>query len=91
MLKMPNGELQPVEWESALIVVAKQLQNAQGKIAAVAGGLADVESLVALKDVLAKLGSNTACTETTLPKECVGNRSSYIMNTPIAGQLHFNI
>lgn len=89
MLKMPNGELQPVEWESALIVVAKQLQNAKGKVAAVAGGLADVESLVALKDILANLGSNVVCTETKLPTECVGHRSSYIMNTPIAGKLLF--
>lgn len=86
MLKLPSGELQAVEWESALIVVAKQLLNAQGKVAAVAGGLADVESLVALKDVLASLGSKTLVTETTLPSECVGKRSSYIMNTSIAGE-----
>lgn len=89
MLKMPNGELQAVEWESALIVVAKHLQNAQGKVAAVAGGFADVESMIALKDMLAKLGSNAVCTETQLPKECVGNRSTYIMNTPIAGRIQY--
>lgn len=86
MLKLPSGELQAVEWESALIVVAKQLLNAQGKVAAVAGGLADVESLVALKDVLESLGSKTLVTETALPSECVGKRSTYIMNTPIAGE-----
>lgn len=85
LLKMPNGELQPVEWESALIAVAKNVQNANGSVAAVAGGLADVESLVALKDLLAKLGSTAVCTETKLPKEVVGHRSTYILNTPIAG------
>ena len=85
MMKMPNGELQPVEWESALIAVAKNLQNAQGKVAAVAGGLADVEAMVALKDLLSKLGSNVVCTETKLPKDVVGHRSTYVLNTPIAG------
>lgn len=85
MLRMPNGELQPVEWESALIAAAKNLQNAGGKVAAIAGSLADVESMVALKDVLETLGSNGAATESKLPKETMGKRSTYIMNTPIAG------
>lgn len=83
---MPNGELQPVEWESALIAAAKNLQNAGGKVAAIAGALADVESMVALKDVLETLGSNAASTESKLPKESAGKRSTYIMNTPIAGE-----
>lgn len=79
-----NGELKAVEWESALIAVGRNLQKAGGKIAAVVGGLADVESSVALKDLLAKLNSKTIATETTLPKSCAGNRSAYILNTPIA-------
>ncbi len=86
MLRMPNGELQPVEWESALIAAAKNLQNAGGKVAAIAGSLADVESMVALKDVLQSLGSTAAATESKLPKESMGKRSTYIMNTPIAGR-----
>lgn len=86
MLRMPDGELKPVEWEGALIAVAKNLLKANGKVAAVAGGLADVESLVALKDVLKTLGSDVVCTETKLPGECSGHRSTYIMNTPIAGK-----
>lgn len=85
MLRMPNGELQPVEWESALIATAKNLQNAGSKVAGIAGGLADVESMVALKDILESLGSKLVATETKLPKETMGKRSTYIMNTPIAG------
>lgn len=85
MLRMPNGELQPVEWESALIATAKNLLNAGGKVAAIAGSLADVESMVALKDLLEALGSTAVSTETKLPKETIGKRSTYIMNTPIAG------
>lgn len=84
MLRMPNGELQPIEWESALIAVAQNLKNAGGKVAAIAGSLADVESMVALKDLLETLGSKLVATDTKLPKETVGKRSTYIMNTPIA-------
>lgn len=79
-----NGELKAVEWESALIAVGRNLQNANGKIAAVAGGLSDVESLVALKDLLGKFNSKVLANETTLPKASAGKRSSYILNTPIA-------
>ncbi|XP_031623956.1 NADH-ubiquinone oxidoreductase 75 kDa subunit, mitochondrial [Contarinia nasturtii] len=79
-----NGELKAVEWESALIAVGRNLQKANGKVAAVVGGLADVESAVALKDLLGKFNSNNIATETTLPKACAGNRSTYILNTPIA-------
>lgn len=79
-----NGELKAVEWESALIAVGRNLQKAEGKIAAVVGGLADTESLVALRDLLAKFNSKIVATETTLPKSCAGHRSTYILNTPIA-------
>lgn len=79
-----DGELKPVEWESALIAVARNLQKSNGKIAAVAGSLADVESLVALKDVLAKFDAKLLATEVKLPKQCANNRSTYLLNTPIA-------
>lgn len=79
-----NGELRAVEWESALIAVGRNLQKADGKIAAVAGGMVDVESMVALKDLLEKFNSKIMATETNLPKVCAGHRSTYILNTPIA-------
>lgn len=79
-----NGELKAVEWESALIAAGRNLQKANGKIAAVVGGLADLESIVALKDLLEKFDSKSIAIETVLPKACAGHRSSYIMNTPIA-------
>lgn len=43
MLKNEKGELVSVEWEDALISVAKALRNAGSQTAAVAGGLADAE------------------------------------------------
>lgn len=78
-----NGELKPVEWESALVALARNLQNAQGQITAVAGGLADVEALVVLKDLCSKFGAKTFATDVNLPKQCNGNRSTYLLNTPL--------
>lgn len=79
-----NGELTPVEWESALIATVRTLQKSNGSIAAIAGGLTDVETLVTVKDLLAKMNSKVCASETKLPKLCVGHRSTYVMNTPIA-------
>ena len=86
MLRNAQGELEAVEWESALIGVAKALKNATGgKIAAVAGSLTDAESLVALKDLLNRLGSETLCTEQDYPTNGSGIdlRSNYLLNSSI--------
>jgi len=84
MVRMNNGELQAVEWEGALISVAKALKNAKGKIAAVAGQLADVEAMVVLKDLLNRNGSEILCTEQGFVKNATSSRSNYICNTSIA-------
>lgn len=54
----------------------------------VAGDLADAESLVALKDLANRLGSEQVCTEQYFPLEGAGSdlRSSYLFNTKIASQ-----
>ena len=88
MLRMPNGELEPVEWESALVQVAKRVNAAgPGKVAAVAGSLTDAESMVALKDLVNKLGSEAVCTEQSFPLSGSGTdfRSNYVMNSSIQG------
>jgi NADH dehydrogenase (ubiquinone) Fe-S protein 1 len=44
LLKDSRGELVPVEWEDALISVAKALKSVPGnQIAGIAGGLVDAE------------------------------------------------
>jgi hypothetical protein len=45
------------------------------------------QSLVALKDLLNRLGSESVCTEHTFPLDGSGTdlRSSYLLNTKIAG------
>ena len=53
-------------------------------MAAIAGGLQDVESLVALKDLFNSIGSENLYTEESFP--CSTDlRSSYILNSGIAG------
>jgi len=85
LLKNPSGELEAVEWESALIATAQAIKAAKGKVAVVAGGLADAESLVAYKDLLNRLGSETVCTEQAFPTEGSGTdlRSNYLLNNGI--------
>ena len=80
MMKDNTGELQMVDWEDALITVAKVLDSTPGdKIAALAGGMADAEALVALKDLLNRLGCETLCTEQSFPMDYGGTdiRSVY--------------
>lgn len=45
-----------------------QLQSVQGSdVAAIAGGMADAEALVCLKDLLNRLNSDSLCTEELFP------------------------
>lgn len=89
MVRMPNGELQAVEWEGALIAVAKALQKAKGQVAGIAGQLADVEAMVALKDLVNRLDGELLVTEQDFIKGSgIEVRSSYLLNSTIAGGRH---
>ncbi|XP_012175845.1 NADH-ubiquinone oxidoreductase 75 kDa subunit, mitochondrial [Bombus affinis] len=86
MIKI-NGKLEAVEWEDALVTTARAIQNAApNKCAAIAGKLADAEALVALKDLVNRLGGETLATEQSFPKQGTGIdiRSSYLLNNTIA-------
>jgi len=88
MLKGPDGNLAPASWEDAIVTVAKMLDSTPAdNIAAVAGGLCDAESLMALKDLINRLGSEALCTEEIFPSDATGTdlRSNYLLNTGIAG------
>lgn len=93
MLKKPDGEFEAVEWESALIATAQALKAAKGKIAVVAGGLADVEAMVAYKDLVNRLGSEVVCTEQAFPTEGAVNdlRSNYLLNNGIQACEHADL
>lgn len=88
MLRTPSGELQAVEWESTLIAVAKAVRKApKGSVVAIAGSMADVEAMVATKDLLNRIGSEIVCTEQSLPTQGSGTdlRSNYLLNSSIQG------
>lgn len=83
-----DGRLQAVDWEGALVTVARAITQADGKVAGIAGQLADVESMVALKDLLNSNGSELLCTEQGFPTKgsSVDLRSAYVCNSSIAGK-----
>ncbi|TGZ49837.1 NADH-ubiquinone oxidoreductase 75 kDa subunit, mitochondrial [Temnothorax longispinosus] len=86
MMKI-NGKLQAVDWEDALIAAARSLANVPAdKCAAIAGKLTDAEALIAMKDLVNKLGSEGLATEQCFPKDGSGIdlRSSYLLNNTIA-------
>ncbi|XP_008589877.1 PREDICTED: NADH-ubiquinone oxidoreductase 75 kDa subunit, mitochondrial [Galeopterus variegatus] len=88
MVRNEKGLLTYTSWEDALSRVAGMLQRFQGKdVAAIAGGLVDAEALVALKDLLNRVDSDTLCTEEVFPTAGAGTdlRSNYLLNTTIAG------
>lgn len=88
MVRGSDGLLKPCDWDDAFYSIADKLSRVSGsEIAAVAGGLVDAESLVALKDLMNRLGSENVCTEEAFPTEGSGTdlRSNYLLNTSIAG------
>ncbi len=87
MVRGSDGLLKPSDWDDALYAIADQLANASGsQIAALAGGLVDAESLVALKDLFNRLGSEKVFVEAPFVQEGAGTdlRSNYLFNTSIA-------
>ncbi|KAK6034418.1 putative NADH dehydrogenase, G subunit [Cooperia oncophora] len=85
MMKDQNGVLRQASWEETLFVVAQKLRETPAdQKAAVAGGLSDVESLVALKDLFNRFNSENVCTEEEFPATS-DLRSNYIMNDAIVG------
>ncbi|XP_045917522.1 NADH-ubiquinone oxidoreductase 75 kDa subunit, mitochondrial-like [Micropterus dolomieu] len=88
MVKDDSGQLTPTTWEDALTRIAGALQSVQGsEVAVIAGGMADAEALVSLKDLLNRLDSENLCTEELFPMAGAGTdlRSNYLLNSRIAG------
>ncbi|HUY69168.1 MAG TPA: NADH-quinone oxidoreductase subunit NuoG [Alphaproteobacteria bacterium] len=81
-----NGKLHPVAWAEAFTAIAAKLrETAPGRVAALAGDLADCESLFALKSLMLSLGvPNMDCRQDGAEYD-VSSRAGYIMNSGIAG------
>ncbi len=80
-----NGKLEEASWPQAFDAVAKALSGLGGEqIAAIAGDLADCEAMTALKDMMARLGSeNIDCRQDGA--KLGGARVGYLFNSTIAG------
>jgi NADH-quinone oxidoreductase subunit G len=81
-----GGKLQAATWEEAFSTVAARIKKAGNKVGAIAGDLAAVEEMYALKGLLASLGSGMTDVrpamsgiDPTMP------RSAYVFNPTIAG------
>jgi NADH-quinone oxidoreductase subunit G len=81
-----GGKLKPATWEEAFIAIAARMKDVQPRrIGALAGDMADAESMLALKDLLAALGSsNVDCRQGGAVFD-TARRDYYIFNSTIAG------
>jgi NADH-quinone oxidoreductase subunit G len=81
-----GGKLRPATWEEAFIAIAARMKDVQPRrIGALAGDMADAESMLALKDLLAALGSsNVDCRQGGAVFD-TARRDYYIFNSTIAG------
>jgi NADH-quinone oxidoreductase subunit G len=81
-----GGKLRPATWEEAFIAIAGRMKDLPPRrIGALAGDMADAESMLALKDLMAALGStNTDCRQGGAVFD-TSRRDYYIFNSTIAG------
>jgi NADH-quinone oxidoreductase subunit G len=81
-----NGKLRPATWPEAFAAIAAKLKGVSGKrIGAIAGDLAAVEEMFALKELLAKLGSTNLAVQGGGAFDPKAGRASYIFNPTVAG------
>jgi NADH-quinone oxidoreductase subunit G len=80
-----NGQLRAASWQEAFAAIAARTARIDGKrIGAIAGDLAAVEEMFALKELLAKCGSANLAVQGGDAFAGAG-RASYIFNPTIAG------
>ena len=81
-----DGKLQPASWPEAFAAIADRLRGVAGaRIGAIAGDLCDAESMMALKDLMALLGSeNLDCRQDGAHLDA-SRREFYLFNSTIAG------
>lgn len=86
-----NGDkFEIASWDEALLTIASaynQIKPAGDELKAISGALVDAESMVALKDLLNKLGSENTTTDVAQATGAHGVdvRSNYIFNSTIEG------
>jgi len=81
-----NGKLRTASWTEAFAAIAANVSRTDGKrIGAVAGDLASVEEMFALKDLLSRYGCVNFSVQGGDAFDPAAGRASYIFNPTIAG------
>jgi NADH-quinone oxidoreductase subunit G len=81
-----NGQLRAASWREAFEAIAAKTARIDGKrIGAIAGDLAAVEEMFALKELLAKCGSANLAVQGGNAFDAKAGRASYLFNPGIAG------
>ncbi|WP_297112335.1 NADH-quinone oxidoreductase subunit NuoG [uncultured Devosia sp.] len=81
-----SGKLQAATWDEALAAVAAKVKKAGNKVGAIAGDLAAVEEMYALKGLLASIGSGMTDVRPAMSGiDPSMPRSAYLFNPTIAG------
>ena len=81
-----DGKLRPATWDEAFAAIATRLKRLGGdRFAAIAGDLADCESMVALKDLATGLGSTNIDCRQDGAKLDPTVRAGYVFNAGLAG------
>jgi NADH-quinone oxidoreductase subunit G len=82
-----GGSLHPASWSEAFAAIATKLRaTSAARIGAIAGDLAAVEEMFALKDLLTRFGSkNFDCRQDSAAFDPKWGRASYLFNATISG------
>jgi NADH-quinone oxidoreductase subunit G len=81
-----NGQFRPASWQEAFEAIAARIARTDGKrIGAIAGDLAAVEEMFALKELLTKCGSINLAVQGGDAFDPRGGRATYLFNPTIAG------
>src|SRR5665213_1838153 len=81
-----NGRLVPATWAQAFAVIVDKLGATKPeRIGAIAGDLAAVEEMYALKDLLTRLGSKNLAMQDGAAFDPEQGRATYLFNATIAG------
>jgi len=82
-----DGQLKPASWSAAFAAIAAKLEGTSpARIGAIAGDLASVEEMFALKDLMTRLGVKSIdCRQDGEALDPTWGRAAYIFNATIAG------
>ncbi len=82
-----GGRLRPASWAEAFAAIAAKLKGTKAdRIGAIAGDLAAVEEMFALKDLMGKLGvTSVDCRQDGAALDPANGRASYLFNATVAG------